>query len=146
MPPHALRGDIDLGDIAQVLADLEKSLFAELLVHHLTPAESLGDLDLVTGHEESACLVNADLHIVRVDLDRATEADFLELVAVGSRLGFFFGLLVLVLSVVHDLAHGRTRIRNDLDEIEPGGLSHAHCFGCLYDTPLFALLIDQSDR
>jgi hypothetical protein len=119
-----------------------------LAVHHLTPAETLRDLHLVPGHQESSRLINADLHVVRIDLHGASKTDLLHFGGLGRRpiLALLLGELVLVLPVIHDLAHGRTRVGDNLDEVEPLLLRHAHRLERLDDADLLVVRADHADR
>ena len=60
---------------------------------------------------------------------------------------FFFTLRLLeaVFAVIHDLAHGRHRLRRDLNQIKVGLLGHAQRHIERHNALLVAFFIDQSD-
>ena len=54
---------------------------------------------------------------------------------------FAFSLLILVLAVIHDLAHGRRRSGSDLNEVKPLLPSKLQRFANVYDTDLLARVV-----
>ena len=110
--------------------DARDHVFAQFLVGVLASAELERQLHLRAVGEELANLAQLVLQVARV---RARmELDFLDLcdlLGLAGLLGLD-GLVVLELSVVHDLAHGGSGIRSNLDEIESLLVGHALGLAC----------------
>jgi hypothetical protein len=77
----------------------------------------------------------------RADLDLLDLDHFLLL----ARLVRLFLLLVFILAVVEDLAHGRIGVGRNLDEIEPGLLGALERLADGDDADLAAVGVDQAD-
>ena len=85
---------------------------------HLAAAEHDGDLNACALLEETQNVALLGLVVANVDL--GSELHFLDLdlgLVLTSSLGLH-GLLVLELTVVHDLADRRLRVGSDLDQVE----------------------------
>src|SRR5437588_8601496 len=98
---------LDFRNLAGVILHAVKQLIAELLMCHLTPAETKRDLDLIALFEES--LHGAHLHEIIVVIDHRPELDLLDLdnflfLACLSRLLL---RLIFIFAVIENFADGR---------------------------------------
>src|SRR5690606_24517175 len=120
VPAVLLRLGLDEAQLLDVLGEALQEAVPQLRPGLLTATEHDGDLDLVPRLQEPHDVTLLGLVVVRVDL--RSELDLLDdrLCLVPARLPGLHGGLVLVLAVVHELAHGRTRRGRDLDQVEIG--------------------------
>ena len=142
------RLDLDLAQVGEALGDIGHAHVAAALVRELAPLEVLHDLHAVPLDEELARLLDADVHIMRVDLHRPAETDFLHLARLALALAglVLLGLLVLVLAVVHDADHRRTHVRRNLHKVVPRVVRAALGLIELDDAHHLAVLVNQPDR
>ena len=109
---------LDRGIGLEVLRQALEHVETLLRMRHLATAEHDGDLHARALLEEAEHVTL--LGLVVADVDLGTELHLLDLDArlVLARCLGLHGLLVLVLTIVHDAAYGRIGVRSDLDEVE----------------------------
>ena len=141
------RRNLDLREVCQALDDVVHAIVAPGAERHLTAAEILNDLNAVTFDEESSRLRHADVDVVRVDLHRAPETNFLHLGRLRLRLVrlFLLRLFVLELAEVHDLADRRARFGRNLDKVEVGVVGLALRVLKWNNSEHLALRVEESD-
>src|SRR6476469_6022504 len=104
--------------LAQVALDPVGHLATELLMAHLTAAETDVDLDLVALFQEAAHVAQLDLVVALIGY--RAELHFLDFDLLGLLLGEVRLLLQFEfeLAEIHDPADRRIRVRLDLDQVE----------------------------
>jgi hypothetical protein len=86
-----------------------------------------------------------DLQIVFAGFGSHLDLFYLEGALLFFGLLQFFGQLVLVTAVIHNLADGRDGIGRNLHQVEAEAHSRLQCLGGRNDTNLVAVGIDQAD-
>src|SRR5690606_21808976 len=110
----------------------------------LATTEHDRDLDLVALLEEPDDVTLLGVVVVRVDLRPELHLLDDRVRLVLARLTGLHGRLVLELPVVHELAHGRTGVRRDLDQVQVVLLRKLQCLGQRDDAHLLATGTDKS--
>ena len=143
--PSMVGFDSTVPSSATSSANLREKTDTLLGTRLLAAAEQDHGLDLVAGLQEALGALELGRVVVRLDLQ--SEADLLEngvrLVAASFLL--LLGGFVLELAVVHDLDHGRLRVRCDLDEVEVGFLRKAQRRLDADDADLLTRGADEAD-
>ena len=141
------RRNLDFGEIGEALNDVVHAIVALGAERHLTTTEVLNDLHAMAFDEESTRLCDADADIVWIDFHRTAQANFLHFgsFALGLVRFFLLRLLILELAEVHDLAHGRTAVGRDLDEVKTAVVGATLCFVQLDNAQHFAFGIKKSN-
>ncbi len=122
-----------------------ENLVPEFRMRQFTAAEHDRDLDLIALVQELPDVVGLGLKVV--DIDFRPVLHFLDRNHVLMLLGFLgaLALLILILAIIHDPAHGRRRIRRHFHQIETTIL----CFDQRVLGPhypeLIALLVNDAD-
>src|SRR3954463_43933 len=142
--PVLLGLELDVAELLHVLGEPLEQPEPELGARLLTAAEHDRDLDLVARFQEPHDVTLLGLVVVRIDLRPELHLfdDRVHLVA-----ACFTGLLrvlVLPLSVVHELGHGRTGGGSYLDKVEIGFLSESQGVADGDDADLLAVGTDES--
>ena len=139
-----LSGTFDLSRVAARFGKPLHQIVAVLGMTHLTAAEADRNLDLITVRKELQGVLQFGVKVVSVDIQR--ELDLLDLdgMLVLSRLFLALRLLKAILAVVHDLAHGRRRLRSDLHEIEIFFISDVLGVGSRHNAELCAVGTDYA--
>ena len=125
---HALalerRHALGTAELFELDGETQELLFALVLEHDGPSAEKDGGLDLGTFLEEALSVLELELEVVFIGI--GAEAYLLDddLRGVGLHLLGLLPLLVEVLLVVKDLAHGGIGFGSDLDEVETLLLCH----------------------
>ncbi len=104
--------------LAYSLAEALKDLLTDLLMAHLTSAETQYDLNLIAFTEETHCMLDLGLEVVV--LDTAGKLYLLDLDDILLFLCFLFSLFlfVAVASVVNDATHGGLCIGGNEDKVK----------------------------
>src|SRR5271157_4579002 len=117
---------------------------SQALACHLASAEEDGRLHLVAFGEEAQHVVLLGLVVVIVHVD--AELHFLDrdlvLVFLGLALALF--LLVQVLPVIHDAAHGRLSVGRDFYQVEGFFAGNLERFVGRHDAKLVAFIVDHA--
>lgn len=114
-------------------------------MRHLTATEEDGEFHLIAGIEELGGLTAFGRQVMVVDLRPDPDLFQLNDMLIFTRLTLFTTLLVSELSIVHQTADGRRRIRRHLNEVEPPVPRHLERFIGRDDPDLRSLFIDQAD-
>jgi hypothetical protein len=109
----------------KVALDLGCEGVTQFLVSHLAPTELKLDAHFVTFSEEVFRVDDLDQVVMRINADAELELLQLATLLVLVSLLLMLFLDILVLTVIHDFAHGRLGIGSDLDEVKPALLGHA---------------------
>ena len=124
-------------------ASRSSSAVAALGMGHLAAAEHDRHLDLVLAEQEALDVALLGVVVVLRDLRAELDLADRDLLLVLARGLLLLGLLVLVLGVVEHAAHGRARVRGDLDQVEIALLRVRKRVGGLHDPDLLAVLADE---
>lgn len=112
---------------------------------HFTASESDRNLELVAAFEEFLGVVDLGFKIVGVDIERKPDFFGLDDLLIFAGFLLFFCLFKSELAVIHDLAHGRGRLRRDLNKVEIALLRNLKGFGGGHDPYLLAFIRNDSD-
>lgn len=118
VPAVLLRVRLHEAEVGHILRETLQQSVTELRPGLLATTEHDRDLDLVALLEEPDDVTLLGVIVVRVDLRPELHLLDDRVRLVLARLTGLHGRLVLELPVVHELAHGRTGVRRDLDEVE----------------------------
>src|SRR3954452_9613773 len=142
--PVLLGLELDVTEFLHALGEPLEQPEPELGTRLLTAAEHDRDLDLVARFQEPHDVTLLGLVVVRIDLRPELHLldDRVHLVA--ACLTGLLRVLVLPLSVVHELGHGRTGGGSNLDEVEVCLLSESQRVADGDDADLLAVGTDES--
>jgi hypothetical protein len=140
-----LRSGLNHSEFQNVLRQTLKKSTPEFGAGLLTSAEHDRDLDLVAAAEEALDVAFFRLIVMRIDLGPELHLFDDGVGLVPACLACLQSALVLELAEVHELAHRRTGVRGNLDQVEIGFLRESECVLNADDTDLFAVRSDKSD-
>lgn len=117
--------------------------FRELRVRELTASEDDRHLDLVAILEKPLNVPQLELEVMLVGVGLQSDALHFADVLLLPGLSIALSLLIFVLAVIHDLAHGRLSSRRNLDQIESLFPRHAKGISKVHDACLRSGIINQ---
>ncbi len=132
-----------LGDVLGVFLNSFKHHESTVLVHDFPSAEKHGYLAAISALKEPANMLELRLVIMIIRL--GTKLDFLDL-DYGLfllRLLLAFLLLILELTVVHDLANGRISIGCDLNKVQSFFLGYPQGFAGIQNAQLLTVVVNN---
>lgn len=140
-----LRHILDLADAFDFCRDPLKQVAAQFLMRHLAATEAQGDLHLIAILEEFLGI--ADFAFKVMIIGTRPHLDLFDLNDLLLLAGFGFALLLFIfeLAEIHDLTHGRFRIRRNLDQIKTCFFGHFHGAGGRNNAYIFAICADQAN-
>src|SRR3954468_10399611 len=139
-----LRLELDVAELLHVFREPLEQPEPELGTRLLTATEHDRDLDFVARFQEPHDVTFLGLVVVRIDLRPELHLFDDRVHLVAACLTGLLRVLVLPLSVVHELGHGRTGGGSDLDEIEVCLLSESQRVADGDDADLLAVGTDES--
>src|SRR3954453_6537004 len=142
--PVLLGLELDVAELLHVLREPLEQPEPELGTRLLAAAEHDRDLDFVARFQEPHDVTFLGLVVVRIDLRPELHLFDDRVHLVAACLTGLLRVLVLPLSVVHELGHGRTGGGSDLDEVEVCLLSESQRVADGDDADLLAVGTDES--
>ena len=111
---------------------------------HFSASESDGNLDLVSGAYELACMIDLCFKVMRVNVER--KPDLFDLNDLLILSGFLFSLCLFKaeLAVIHNFANGRFGCGSNLNEVKILALCDFKSFRCGHDAELLTVVGDNS--
>src|SRR5450631_3805131 len=122
-----------------------QNLAAEAGARHLAPAEENGRLNLVAFIQKTQYMILLRLVIVVVHIDAELDLFYGDRLLVLLGFALFLFLLVEILPIVHDAAHGRLRGRRNLNQVQILFAGFFDRFVRRHDAKLLPVVVNHAD-